>query len=163
DGFRFVQGSVLDELILDELVNESDVVIHLAAAVGVQLIVDQPLRCLTTNIRGSENVIEAAHRYRRKILTASTSEIYGTNSDGPLAVGDVFNVGSQDEISMLALATRIRELAGSDSQVELVPYEDAYGPGFADMRRRVPDTSKLEALTGWTPTRNLDDILNETI
>src|SRR5437588_366760 len=85
DGFRFVQGSVLDELIVDELVNESDVVVHLAAAVGVQLIVDQPLRCLTTNIRGSENVIEAAHRYRRKILIASTSEIYGKNSDGPLS------------------------------------------------------------------------------
>ena len=64
---------------------------------------------------------------------------------------------------MIALATRIRELAASESQVVLVPYEDAYGPGFADMRRRVPDTAKLEALTGWAPTRNLDDILNETI
>src|SRR5207237_1805278 len=85
ESFRFVQGSVLDELIVDELVNESDVVVHLAAAVGVQLIVDQPLRSLTTNIRGSENVIEAAHRYRRKILIASTSEIYGKNSDGPLS------------------------------------------------------------------------------
>src|SRR5207302_2356945 len=70
---------------VDELVHESDVVVHLAAAVGVQLIVDQPLRSLTTNIRGSEVVIESAHRYRRKVLVASTSEIYGKNSSGPLA------------------------------------------------------------------------------
>jgi UDP-glucose 4-epimerase len=265
--FRFVQGSVLDELMVDELVHESDVVVHLAAAVGVQLLLDQPLRCLTTNIRGSEVVIEAAHRYRRKILIASTSEIYGKNGAGPLAedadrilgspsvarwaystakavdevlaytyhrerglpsivvrlfntvgprqspaygmviprlvrqaiadqpmtvfgdghqtrcfchvadvvdallrvldessaVGDVFNVGSQEEISILALAARIKELAGSTSQVEIVPYEHAYGPGFADMRRRVPDTTKINAVTGWSPSRTLDDILRETI
>ncbi len=80
----FVHGSVLDELIVDELTNECDVVVHLAAAVGVKLIVEQPLRSLTTNIRGSEIVIEAAHRYRRKILLASTSEVYGRNSSGPL-------------------------------------------------------------------------------
>ncbi|MFI7706004.1 NAD-dependent epimerase/dehydratase family protein [Nonomuraea sp. NPDC049480] len=81
---HFVQGSILDELIVDELVHQCDVVIHLAAAVGVKLIVEQPLRSLTTNIRGSEIVIEAAHRYRKKILIASTSEIYGKNSSGPL-------------------------------------------------------------------------------
>ncbi|MFC4531700.1 NAD-dependent epimerase/dehydratase family protein [Sphaerisporangium dianthi] len=81
---RFVQGSVLDELVVDELVHQCDIVVHLAAAVGVKLIVEQPLRSLTTNIRGSEIVIEAAHRYRRKILVTSTSEIYGKNSYGPL-------------------------------------------------------------------------------
>ncbi|MBT2231277.1 NAD(P)-dependent oxidoreductase [Nonomuraea sp. NEAU-A123] len=81
---QFVQGSVLDELMVDELVHQCDVVVHLAAAVGVKLIVEQPLRCLTTNIRGSEVVIEAAHRYRKKILITSTSEIYGKNSAGPL-------------------------------------------------------------------------------
>lgn len=83
--FRFVQGSVLDHLMVDELVEESNVVIHLAAAVGVKLIVEKPLRSLTTNIRGSEIVMEAAHRYRKKILVTSTSEIYGKNSSGPLA------------------------------------------------------------------------------
>src|ERR1051325_11125830 len=83
--FRFVHGSVLDELMVDELVHESDVVIHLAAAVGVKLIVDHPLRSFTTNIRGSEIVIEAAHRYRRQPLVTSTSEVYGKNSAGPLA------------------------------------------------------------------------------
>lgn len=82
--FRFVHGSVLDELAVDELVRESDVVVHLAAAVGVDLIVRQPLRSLITNIRGSEIVLGAAHRYRRKVLVASTSEIYGKNSAGPL-------------------------------------------------------------------------------
>ena len=81
---RFVHGSVLDELMVDELTHQCDVVVHLAAAVGVKLIVEQPLRSLTTNIRGSEIVIEAAHRYRRKVLLASTSEIYGKNSSGPL-------------------------------------------------------------------------------
>src|ERR1041384_617388 len=85
--FRFVQGSVLDEVVVDELVNQCEVVVHLAAAVGVKRVVEQPLRSLTTNIRGSEMVIEAAHRYRRKILLASTSEIYGKNSSGPLHEG----------------------------------------------------------------------------
>ena len=85
DRFRFVQGSVLDELAVDELVRSCDVVVHLAAAVGVKLIVEQRLRSLTTNIRGSENLIEAAHRYRRKILLASSSEIYGKNPACPLS------------------------------------------------------------------------------
>jgi UDP-glucose 4-epimerase len=82
--FHFAHGSVLDELLVDELIHDADTVVHLAAAVGVKLIVERPLKSLTTNIRGSENVIEAAHRYRRKILVTSTSEIYGKNSAGPL-------------------------------------------------------------------------------
>src|SRR5689334_24605424 len=73
-GFHFVHGSVLDELVVDELVHQCDVVIHMAAAVGVRFVVEQPLKSLTTNIRGSQIVVEAAHRYRRKILMASTSE-----------------------------------------------------------------------------------------
>jgi UDP-glucose 4-epimerase len=265
--FHFVHGSVLDELVVDELVHTCDVVVHLAAAVGVTLIVEQPLRSLTTNIRGSQIVIEAAHRYRRKILLASTSEIYGKNSDGPLAetadrilgspavarwaysaakgidevlafayhkerdlptvvvrlfntvgprqspaygmviprlvrqavagdpltvfgdglqtrcfchvadvvsaltglldhdgaVGDVFNVGSGEEISMLELARRVIDAAGSDSEIELIPYDEAYEEGFEDMARRVPDTHKLARLTGWAATRKLEDILRETI
>ncbi|GAA0350969.1 GDP-mannose 4,6-dehydratase [Actinoallomurus spadix] len=82
--FRFVHGSVLDELIVDELVHRCDAVIHMAAAVGVRLVVEEPLRSLITNIRGSQIVIEAAHRYRRKVLMTSTSDIYGKNSLGPL-------------------------------------------------------------------------------
>jgi UDP-glucose 4-epimerase len=265
--FRFVHGSVLDELMVDEVVHESDIVVHLAAAVGVKLIVEKPLRSLTTNIRGSEIVIEAAHRYRRKILVASTSEIYGKNSSGPLsetadrilgspavarwaysaakgidevlafayhkerglptivvrlfntvgprqspaygmviprlvrqalsgepitvygdgtqtrcfchvrdvvdglarlvdhpdAVGDVFNIGAPDEISMLGLARRIVELTGSRSDITLVPYDMAYEVGFEDMQRRVPNTAKIRALTGWSPVYSLDEILDEII
>ncbi|MEU9830636.1 GDP-mannose 4,6-dehydratase [Streptosporangium sp. NPDC048047] len=264
---RVVHGSVLDELIVDELVHRCDVVVHLAAAVGVKLIVEQPLRSLTTNIRGSEIVIEAAHRYRRKILVTSTSEIYGKNSGGPLtersdrilgspavarwaystskavdeilanayhkerglptvivrlfntvgprqspaygmviprlvqqalggfpltvfgdgtqtrcfahvadvvealvglldhddAVGETFNVGSDEEISILELAKTIGELTGSTAGIDLIPYAEAYEKGFEDMTRRVPDTAKLRGLTGWTPRRTLDDILRETI
>jgi UDP-glucose 4-epimerase len=265
--FRFVQGSVLDELVVDELVHQSEIVVHLAAAVGVKLIVDQPLRSLTTNIRGSEIVIEAAHRYRSKILLASTSEIYGKNSGGPLheesdrilgsnhvarwaystaksvdeilayayhkerglpsivvrlfntvgprqspaygmviprlvrqalagepltvygdgtqtrcfchvtdvvdalirlldhpdAIGEVFNVGSPEEISILALAEKIAARTGGRSSIELVPYEQAYETGFEDMQRRVPDTGRINRLVGWEAKRDLELILSETI
>ena len=263
----FVQGSVLDELAVDKAVAACDVVVHLAAAVGVKLIVEQRLSSLVTNIRGSENVIEAAHRYRRKILLASTSEIYGKNPASPLAessdsvlgsptvarwaystakavdeilayayheerglptvvvrlfntvgprqspafgmviprlvrqalagdpltvygdgtqtrcfchvhdvvdalisllqrddaVGEVFNVGSTEEVSLLELAERVIEAGASTSEVSLVPYEQAYERGFEDMARRVPDTAKLEALCGWRPRRRLADILDEMI
>lgn len=267
DNFRFVQGSVLDELMVDELAHQCDVIVHLAAAVGVKLIVEQPLKSLTTNIRGSEIVIEAAHRYRRKILIASTSEIYGKNSsdalaetadrilgaptvarwaysiaksvdevlafsyhkerdlpavvvrlfntvgprqspaygmviprfieqalrnepitvfgdgtqtrcfghvadivdalirllDHPGAIGEVFNVGAQGEISMLDLAREVIARSQSASTIDLIPYDQAYEAGFEDMTRRVPDTAKIHALTGWAPARTLEDILNETI
>lgn len=264
---QFVQGSVLDELMVDELVHECDVVVHLAAAVGVKLIVEQPLRCLTTNIRGSEVVIEAAHRYRKKILITSTSEIYGKNSSGPLredadrilgspsvvrwaystakavdeilanayhqerglptivvrlfntvgprqspaygmviprlvqqavsgapltvfgdgsqtrcfahvadvvdallrlldleaAVGQTFNIGTADEVSILDLAKLVIEHTGSTSGIDLIPYHEAYQQGFEDMTRRVPDTTRIRELTGWAPRHTLDEILAEVV
>src|SRR5437764_6498674 len=83
--FTLREGTVLDHPLVAQLAGRADVVVHLAAAVGVKLIVEQPLRSLITNLRGSEIVIEAAHRYRRKVLMVSTSEIYGKNSSGPLA------------------------------------------------------------------------------
>jgi UDP-glucose 4-epimerase len=265
--FRFVQGSVLDELAVDELVHQVDVVVHLAAAVGVKLIVEQPLRSLTTNIRGSEIVVEAAHRYRRKLLVASTSEVYGKNPDVPLsetsdsvlgspsvarwayatakavdeilalsyhrerdlpaiivrlfntvgprqspaygmviprlvrqallgeeltvfgegtqtrcfchvedvvraliglldseeAIGQVFNVGSSEEISIRELADRIAAEVGIDPTVKMVPYSEAYTVGFEDMLRRVPSTEKIKALLGWQPEKDLKAILHETV
>jgi UDP-glucose 4-epimerase len=265
--FRFVQGSVLDELVVDEAVHECDAVVHLAAAVGVRLIVEQPLRSFTTNIRGSEVVLTAAHRYRRPVLVASSSEVYGKNNTGPLhetmdrvlgptsverwsystakavdeilaflyhrerglpavvarffntvgprqspaygmviprlvrqalagepltvhgdgqqsrtfchvsdtiaailgvlgepaAFGEPFNIGGDREITVLQLAELIRDRTGSSSPIDLIPYEEAYAKGFEDMRRRVPDTSKLHALTGWRAVRSLEEILDDVI
>jgi UDP-glucose 4-epimerase len=83
--------------------------------------------------------------------------------DEPAAVGDVFNIGGTQEISILGLATMVKELAGSDSRIVLVPYDQAYGAGFDDMQKRVPDTTKLRRLIGWAPVHTLDDILTETI
>lgn len=258
--FQMVHGSVLDALLVDDLVADSDVVVHLAAAVGVRLIVEKPLHSLITNIRGSETVLEAAHRYRRKVLITSTSEIYGKNTDGPFkedddrvlgstrvsrwgystskavdeilafayhrerglptvvvrlfntvgprqspaygmvlprfieqalagepltvhgdggqsrcfchvedvvrglidlleeprAEGDVFNLGSTEEVTILELAQRVIDLTGSSSEIKLVPYEEAWEAGFEDMRRRVPDTSKVRSLIGWEPRLRLD-------
>ncbi len=265
--FRFVQGSVFDELLVDELVHECDAIVHLAAAVGVRLIMEEPLRSLNTNIRGAEIVIEAALHYRRKILLASTSEIYGKNSAVPLketsdsilgsptvprwaystakamaeilafayhqernlpavvvrffntvgprqspaygmviprlveqalagqpltiygdgsqtrcfchvsdvisavlavlehpdAVGEIFNIGSDEEVTILELSQRILEHTGSSSEIQLIPFDKAFQSAFEDIPRRVPDTSKVRALTGWEPRLKLDDILQETI
>jgi nucleoside-diphosphate-sugar epimerase len=265
--FRFVQGSVLDELAVDDAVANCDVVVHLAAAVGVKLIVEQPLYSLTTNIKGAITVLEAAHRYRRKALVASSSEIYGKNNSGPLneqadrvlgspkvarwaystskavdeilayayhrerglqtivvrlfntvgprqsaaygmviprfvrqalagepitiygdgtqtrsfchvqdvvgallrlledprAVGDVFNVGSVEEITIGDLATRVTAQTRSRSQLVYLPYEVAYEVGFEDMARRVPDVSKIRELTGWRAQRKLDAVLEDVI
>ena len=265
--FRFVQGSVLDRMVVDDLMNECDTVVHMASPVGSKLIVKHPLDSFRTNIRGSQIVIEAAQRYKRKLLLASTSEIYGKNSVVPLketsdrvlgpprnarwassnanavaevlayayhierdldvtvvrlfntvgsrqspvygmvvpqllrqalsgqpltvygngrqtrcfchvadvvqgilgllnspeARGEVFNLGSPEEISMLELAQRIVDMTQTNSAIEFVPYDRAYGTSFEDVPRRVPDISKIHALIGWQPTRTLDDILTETL
>lgn len=267
DQIHLRQGSVLDPLLVDELTESADVVIHLAAAVGVRLIVEKPLRSFITNIKGTENVLEAAHRYRRKVLLASTSEVYGKSlgdpfnedddrligsnkisrwgystsksvdevlafayhrerglstvvvrlfntvgprqsgaygmvlprfvqqavsnepltvyGDGqqsrcfchvedvvaallgllhdPRAEGDVFNVGSTQEVSMLELANLVIEAAGSSSSVQLIPYEEAYEEGFEDMRRRVPDISKIHRAIGWRPQRDLTQIIGQLV
>jgi UDP-glucose 4-epimerase len=265
--FRFVHGSVLDELIVDELVHDCDIVIHLAAAVGVRLVVEQPLKSFITNVNGAQIVIGAAHRYDRKILLTSTSDIYGKNSlnplgetadrilgppsvarwaystakaveevladcyhrerglptivvrlfntvgrrqsptygmvlprliqqalrhepltvfgdgrqtrcfvhvadvvdallrllDEPATIGQTFNVGSTQEISIYELAKMIIARSGSRSRIQLIPYEQAYGPGFEDIQRKVPDTSKVRTLTEWAPRHALDDILSDAI
>lgn len=262
-----IQGSVLDPLLVDEHTEAADVVVHLAAAVGVRLIVEKPLRSFITNIKGTENVLEAAHRYRRKVLITSTSEVYGKSlgdpfkedddrligsnkvsrwgystsksvdeilafayyrerglptvivrlfntvgprqtgaygmvlpnfvqqairgepltvyGDGqqsrcfchvqdvvaallsllaePAAEGDVFNVGSTEEVTIRDLADRVIDVAGSSSTIEFVPYEQAYEEGFEDMRRRVPDISKIKQVVGWRPERDLDAIIKELV
>mgnify|MGYP001603530913 FL=1 len=244
-----------------------DIVFHLAAAVGVQLIVNHPLESLTTNIRGSEIVLEMAHRYRKKVLITSTSEIYGKNTNGPLkenedrilgsplksrwaystskavdeilaytywkekglptvivrlfntvgprqtgaygmviprfvqqalagepltvygdgeqsrcflhvkdavralmalpelpeAVGEAYNIGSQEEVTIRQLAQQIVDLTGSSSTIRFVPYDQAYEQGFEDMARRIPDISKIHRAVGFSPTMTLDDILRSVM
>jgi len=265
--FEFVLGSILNADLVDDCISRSDVVFHLAAAVGVNLIVEKPLESLATNIRGSEIVFEKGHKYGAKILVTSTSEIYGKNTsdrlgeeddrilgsplksrwsyseakaieeilaytyyrqkglptyivrlfntvgprqtghygmviprfvsqairgeaitvygDGtqtrcfcyvgdvvqalvdlvehPEAVGRVFNIGGVGEVSMEELARRVVELAGSESKIRYVPYEEAYEEGFEDMQRRVPDTARAYDLIGFTPTAGLDDIIRMVI
>ena len=267
NAFALVEGSVLDADLVRKLTEQADVVVHLAAAVGVRLIVEQPLRSLTTNIRGSENVLEAAADFDRRVLVASTSEIYGKNAMGPLredsdrilgspyvarwsystakavdeilahaywveqgtesivvrlfncvgprqkgdygmvvptfvrqalagepitvhgtgeqrrsfchvldtvaalvtlldhpdSPGQPYNVGAFNEVTMRELAERVVARTGSSSQVELIPYAEAYERGFEDMERRIPDISKIEGLTGWLPEKTLDDILDDVI
>jgi len=262
-GFSFAIASITDTPVLDRLASESDVIVHLAAAVGVRLVVDQPVQTIETNIIGAEAVLKAAARYRSKVLIASTSEVYGKglrvpfredddvvlgptsrnrwayaaskmvdeflalayhqkydlpvviarlfNTVGPRqtgrygmviprfvgqalanepitvygdgsqsrcfcdvsdtvraltallenddAVGKIFNVGSTAEITILDLARRIKNLLDSNSPIEFIPYEKAYAPGFEDMQRRVPDTTRITQLTGWRPCLGLDDIL----
>jgi len=266
-GFRFMEGSILDHPLVAVLAAQADVVVHLAAAVGVKLIVERPLESLITNIRGTEIVLEAAAGAGCKILITSTSEIYGKNAAGPVkedddrvlgspfkarwsystakavdeilakaywrdrgvpaivarlfncvgprqtgaygmvvprfvrqalageditvygdgeqrrcfchvldlvralvalldhpdAVGDVFNVGAQHEVSMNDLARIIVEMTGSSSRIVHIPYDEAYEEGFEDMERRVPDTSRIHTLTGWQPSRSLEEILRDVI
>jgi UDP-glucose 4-epimerase len=253
--------------IVAELVDEADVVYHLAAAVGVELIVESPVRAIETNVHCTEVVLRLANKKKKPVFIASTSEVYGKGEklpfreDGDLLLGptnmgrwayacskaldeylgiayfkekqlpvvvarlfntvgprqtgrygmvvpsfarqalagkpitvygdgtqsrcfchvkdvvralcelistedvagEVFNIGSTEEISILDLGHRVREAAGSDSEVSLVPYDDAYEPGFEDMPRRVPDLSKIERVLGWSPTRSLDQILDDVI
>ena len=267
EDFEFVQGSILDTVLVDKLVEKSDAIFHLAAAVGVSLIVSKPLESLTTNIKGSEIVLDSALRYRRKILIASTSEIYGKNVNGPLkedddrilgsplksrwsystakavdemlayiywkekklptiivrlfntvgprqtgaygmviprfvnqalkgeditvygngkqsrcflhvrdavnalimlmdepqAVGEVFNIGSQEEITIEKLAQEIIRMTGSKSKVVYLTYEQAYEEGFEDMQRRVPDITKINKLIGFNPKTKLTDIISDVI
>ena len=262
---EFVLGSILNEALVDDVVRRCDFVIHLAAAVGVNLIVERPLESLATNIRGSEIVLEKCHKYGRKVLVASTSEIYGKNTSdalneeddrilgsplktrwsyseakaieevlahaywrekglptvivrlfntvGPRQVGSygmviprlveqalrgqaitvygsgdqtrcfchvsdvigallglmsepdaegrVFNVGSQSEIPIGDLAQRVVEVTGSSSEIVHIPYDEAYETGFEDMQRRRPDTSRINSLMGWQPTRDLETIIKD--
>ncbi len=266
-GFELRQGTVLDAALVNMLAGRADVIVHLAAAVGVKLIVEQPLRSLITNIRGTEHVLEAAALADARVLVASTSEIYGKNATGPLpetsdrilgspfvarwsyseakaideilahaywrergteaivvrffncvgprqtgtygmvvpslvrqalvgddvtvygtgdqrrcfchvldtvaaviglldhpdSPGDPFNIGADNEVSIDELAAMVVERTGSSSRIVHVPYEVAYEEGFEDMERRVPDITKISSLTGWTPKRTLDDILDDVI
>jgi UDP-glucose 4-epimerase len=262
---KFEQGNILNKAKIDKLVAESDYVVHLAAALGVFNIVNKPLESLKTNLQGSEIVLEACDKYRKPVLIASTSQLYGKNNKVPLneeddriighplksrwsyseakavdeslayfyylenklpirivrffntvgprqvghygmvvprfvsaalkneplavygsgdqircfchvddavralllvmdsdkAVGEVFNVGNNQQISIMELAKKVIELTGSSSNIEKIAYEKAYPEGFEDMQRRVPDISKIKQVLGWTPEINLDQIVKD--
>jgi len=258
-----IEGSILNTEVVDKAVASVDHVLHLAAAVGVFTIVDKPLESLTTNLRGTENILEAAHKHHREVLIASSSEIYGKNAGGalteesdriigsplksrwsyseakaidesmaffyyqekklgvrivrffntvgprqvghygmvvprfvlaalknePLTVygtglqsrcfchvddavtgllavvdsnatlGEVFNIGNDEEITIQDLANEIIDLTGSKSVIEKILYENAYAAGFEDMQRRIPDIRKIKQSVGWSPKLSLESII----
>ena len=265
--FRYVIGSVDDRPVLAELVDRADVVVHLAAAVGVRLIVERPVHTIYTNVHGTEQVLEAAAKKCKRVIVASTSEVYGKSSeipfsengdmilgsstkarwgyacskaldeflamaywrehrlpitivrlfntvgprqtgrygmvlptfvsqalsrqpitvfgDGnqsrcfthvsdvvtaittlsrePKAIGEIFNIGSDQETTIGALARLVKDVSGSDSPIVHVPYDEAYGEGFEDMPRRVPDLQKIRGLIGYQPRLGLREIVASVI
>jgi UDP-glucose 4-epimerase len=265
--FHYKIDTVHNLPVVAELVDQCDVIFHLAAAVGVKLIVESPVRTIETNVRGTEVVLNLANKKKKKVLIASTSEVYGLSEqvpfredgnlvmgattkgrwsyacskaideflalaywrekklptivvrlfntvgprqtgqygmviptfvkqalagrpitvygdgkqtrcfgyvgdivgalvklmDNPAAVGQVFNIGSSEEVTILELAGRIKELTNSSSEIAFVPYDEAYEEGFEDMPRRVPDISKVGALIGFRPEMTLEGILQSVI
>ena len=261
--FNYRLGSVFDAELVAELVDQCDLVVHLAAAVGVRLIVESPVRTIETNVHGTEVVLSAAARKHKRVMLASTSEVYGKsarfpcdehadlvlgpstvgrwsyacsklldeflgiaywrekrvpvnivrlfNTVGPRqtgqygmvvptfvrqalrsepltvfgtgeqtrcfgyvgdvvealvrlarrseVVGQVINIGNDEEMSILQLARLVIEMTGTKSDIRFVPYNEAYGPGFEDTFRRVPSLAKLEALLGYRPRTPLRDVL----
>ena len=266
-GFEYVIDTVMNDRLMAELVDRSDMVFHLAAAVGVKLIVEAPVRTIETNVHGTEVVLTHASKKGKLVVIFSTSEVYGKSlavpfredadlvmgptpkhrwayacskaideflalayyrerklpvivvrlfntvgprqtgrygmvipnfvqqalagqpitvfGDGtqtrsftdvgdvvdglirlagePRAVGQVFNIGNTEEVSILELARRVRTMTESTSEIVLVPYDQAYDEGFEDMPRRVPDLTKIQALVGYRPTLTLDDILRRVV
>jgi UDP-glucose 4-epimerase len=265
--FRFLEGTVLEAAAVHGLVAQCDQVFHLAAAVGVKYVLENPLRSLLTNIRGTEVVLEACAAHKKRVLLFSSSEVYGKGvavpfaedddrvmgpthklrwsyacgkavdecvaqayweqqqlpvttvrcfntcgprqtgaygmvipnmvvralrgepilvygdgqqsrcfsavsdvvrgtlllADAPSAVGEIFNIGTDEEINVADLAERVRRMCGSKSAIEFVPYEQIYGRSFEDMRRRVPDLRKIRRFVGYAPEIGLDQLLESII
>ena len=266
-GFEYHIDSVDNESLLAELIDRSDVVFHLAAAVGVKLIVEQPVYTIENNVHGTEVVLKHANKKKKLVVIASTSEVYGKSEDVPFredsdlvmgptpkhrwayacskaideflalaywkerklpviivrffntvgprqtgqygmvipnfvrqalagepitvfgdgtqtrsfthvadvvqallklvvepkAIGQVINIGNTQEVTILQLAERVRELSGSKSTITFTPYDQAYESGFEDMPRRVPELAKVQALIGYEPKHQLDAILTQVI
>jgi UDP-glucose 4-epimerase len=266
-GFELRNASVTEPAVVERCVTESQAVFHLASAVGVRLVVDEPVKTIETIVNGTDVVLRACARYRRPMLLTSTSEVYGKGTkvpfsegddcvmgptttrrwayacakaldefltlahwhearlpvvvarlfntvgprqtgrygmviprfvaqglagepitvygdgtqtrcfahvadvvdallelmDHPAARGQVFNIGNDQEISILELAERVRDGTGGRSPIRLVPYHEAYTAGFEDMMRRVPDLTKIRSLIGYAPSRGLDAILSDIL
>jgi UDP-glucose 4-epimerase len=266
-GFEYFVDTVNNEPLLAELIDRSDVVFHFAAAVGVKLIVEQPVHTIETNVHGTEVVLKHANKKKKLVVIASTSEVYGKSDDVPFredsdlvlgptpkhrwayacskaideflalaywkerklpvvivrlfntvgprqtgqygmvipnfvrqslagepitvfgdgtqtrsfthvadvvgallklvrepkAIGQVVNIGNTQEVSILQLAERVRQLSGSQSIIKFIPYDEAYESGFEDMPRRVPDLERVRSLIGYETRNTLDDILLQVI
>lgn len=265
--FEYVIDTIFNRPLLAELVDECDSIVHLAASVGVRLIVESPVRTIETNVKGTEGVLEFASKKKKRVLIASTSEVYGKaskipfseaddlvmgpttkgrwsyacskaideflalayrkerrlpvvivrlfNTVGPRqtgrygmvlptfvrqamaglpmtvygdgtqsrcfchvsdavealarlmlhsgAVGEIFNVGSEQEISIRELAEVVRSMTRSASPIRFVPYDEAFEEGFEDMPRRVPDIGKIKKLVGFHPARSIEEIVESVI
>jgi len=266
--FSYTIDTCASPSLVAELVDDADIVYHLAAAVGVDLIIESPVRTIETNVHCTEVVLAQASKKKKPVFVASTSEVYGKSTSFPFretgdivlgatstgrwsyacskaideflalaywkerklptvvgrlfntvgprqtgrygmvvptfvqqalsgraitvygdgsqtrcfchvndvvgalidlmllgepAHGEVFNVGAQEEISMIALADRVRDMTASSSEIHVIPYDQAYEEGFEDMPRRYPDITKVEAAIGWRPTLSLDEILGDVI
>ena len=266
--YSFAIDDLNNALVLDRLASQADAIVHLAAAVGVQLVVERPTETIETNVLGTHAVLAAARRYRCRTLIASTSEVYGKgvripfneeddlllgpssrsrwsyaasklldeflglaayaehelpvtimrffNTVGPgqtgrygmvvprlvrqalrneeitvygdgeqsrcfchvadtvralislldrpeITAGEVYNIGSNEEVTINQLANSVIERTDTAATIKYVPYNEAYAPGFEDLRRRVPDTTKIRAAIGWSPQYSLDQILDDVI
>ena len=265
--FQYAIDTLTNEPLLAELIDRNDVIFHFAAAVGVKLIVEQPVHTIETNVHGTEVVLKHAHKKKKKVVIASTSEVYGKSADVPFredadlvmgatvkhrwayacskaideflalayykerdlpviivrffntvgprqtgqygmvlpsfvrqalsgepitvfgdgtqsrsftyvgdvvdcmmrlvnepkAVGQVFNIGNKQEVTILQLAELVKSLTGSTSRIEFVPYDKAYEEGFEDMPRRVPDLTKVTQLVGYEPKVQLNEIITRVI
>jgi UDP-glucose 4-epimerase len=265
--FELITGSIMNESLMEELISQSETVFHLAAAVGVRLIIERPVETIETNILGTEIIYKLVNKYKKKVIITSTSEIYGKNdevpfketadsvygptiksrwsyacskaideflgfayyhekklplvivrlfntigprqtgtygmvvptfvqqallghpitvygngeqtrcfanvkdvvwaiaelAESPEAVGQVFNIGTTEMVSINDLASRVKNLCNSDSEIVKIPYDIAYETGFEDMRQRKPDITKIAELIGYKPGINLDQTIMEII
>ena len=265
ENFRLIIDTVLNQPLMEELIRETDRVYHMASAVGVRLIMEQPVKTIETIFHGTDVILKFCSRYRKRVLIPSTSEVYGKGASIPFSedddlltgatdkhrwayacaktldeflalahwketrlpvvvvrlfntvgprqtgqygmvvprfvhaamknepitvhgdgtqqrcfghvhdvveglvkvletqecFGQVINLGNDDEVSILGLADRAITATGSSSEIKFIPYEEAYGDGFEDMRRRVPNLAKAKGLVGYQPTKTLDDIIND--
>lgn len=269
--FHLVVDTILNEAVMNELVFKCDQIYHMAAAVGVKLIMNRPVETLETNVKGTEMVLMLANRYKKKVLIASSSEVYGKVMDGentthlledtdrlmgsttkrrwayacskaldeflalayyeekklpviivrlfntvgprqtgqygmvipnfvqkalidkpitvygggsqsrsftymadvidvliklmaePEAVGKIFNVGNEEEVTIKDLALMVKEMTGSSSEIEYISYEKAYGPGYEDMQRRCPDITRLKDFMNFKPKTDLKGIIQSVI
>ena len=265
--FKYTIDTLTNEPLLAELIDRNDVIFHFAAAVGVKLIVEEPVHTIETNVHGTEVVLKHANKKRKKVVIASTSEVYGKSADVPFredadlvmgatvkhrwayacskaideflalayykerglpviivrffntvgprqtgqygmvlpsfvqqalsgspitvfgdgtqsrsftyvgdvvecllklvdepkAVGQVFNIGNKEEVTILKLAEIVKSLTASASPIEFIPYDKAYEEGFEDMPRRVPDLTKIRLLVGYEPKVQLNEIITKVI